>query len=233
MRWLCLVLLAGCGKLLGISELSGPDAGDGSTVDAAAVYRTLSGKVTKVTGGTPVGTVDAVSGGRTLAQTTIAGDGAYALQVPTDGAPFDVEVRIADTSATPTYDVHHVFYGPFAGDHAGIDVQLVTRADLLSLADLLGLPSTADLAQVLVEVRNAADAPVAGATVDALSAFPLIYYTADGVPTTSAATSDDGRAFLFNCKVGPTSVITNGTVVSTRSLSLAPNEIYEVIMRAP
>ncbi len=211
----CLVLATACGAgggdgdddgdggtTGGIDAASGPDAQTRVTVTGLA--QSVQGTATAPLAGASIEAFPR-AGGTALASATSAGDGAYALELETGGAPLDIYFRARSNGLLDTY-----LYPPRAvtADTADVTQLLVSQQTLSTLSTLGGVSYDASKGFVGLIVADAAGTPLAGATV---SIAPLgaarVLYSAGGLPSGSAtATDSSGTVFIANTNAGQVTV---------------------------
>lgn len=225
--------LAGCSKLLGIDDLSGPDTGDDVPGDGSddpdgpvvPEMVTVTGTLLRNTSpeaplaNHPISLVK-MPGRVHVADGTTEGSGRYTLTAPTGGVPLDAYVEVAGSSGLDIAPSMLHFVGPLFAD-VQIDLSLNRITSLNSSASSSGDPRRTGTAIVRVFVAGAnGTTPIAGAIVSFMPSVP-VKYLADVVLSNGTATTDRGVAFAFNALVGANTVSANlaGNVV-TRSFPI-------------
>jgi len=205
-----LIALAGCGRLLGIEDLRGPDTVDappdvpiGDTVKITGIVRgVLNGQQMPIASvrvelyrlpqDTPVAT--AIS----------AQDGSYALDVPTNNMPIDGYLQASDPQGQLDTTFHYLPRPVTAA--ATLDLEMFSGSLLSQIATLYGTNHDPAAAAVFVTVIDPDDKPVAGVSVQAMQpTFVFHYNDPDRSPSpTAISTGPDGIALLFGVPSGTT-----------------------------
>ncbi|MBA3818937.1 MAG: hypothetical protein H0X17_08600 [Deltaproteobacteria bacterium] len=221
MRTYLPILLLGCFACGGDDggNTGGADASTDSsgTIDAsvdgpiAPAMITLSGTATSrtVQGAQPV--ADAVIAAyrnadeaTPVAMTTTTASGAFTLMVPTGGVALDGFLKATKAGFVATY-----LYAPapIAADTAMLPIIMLTTGTYGTVYVLAGVGEQANKGTIAVVVTDAANMPVAGATVSSTPAATYKYNGANGLPSGSAtATAADGVAYMMNAPLGPVTV---------------------------
>jgi hypothetical protein len=194
-----LVLLGACG---GDDGGSSPDAA--SNVPAMI---TISGTASArdATGSTPQEGV-AIAAYRNsdvntpVVSATTDASGNYTLVIPTNGMALDGFVKATKAGLLDTY-----LYPPRAlvADFDGASINMITSGTLDLLSNTLcGNAQDTAKGVIAVLVVDAADMPVAGATISASPTPGKICYNSGGFPNRNATMTDtDGIAYVLN--IGP------------------------------
>jgi hypothetical protein len=199
---LCLFAL-GCG-----------DDGGGGSADAstAPAMITVSGTATKREGtssnpaaGVMVGAYKNSDAATSLATATTDAAGMYSMMIPTGGTALDGYLKATLTGFLDTY-----LYPPkpLAADFDSASLNLVNQStlDLLS-GTLCGTLQEGSKGLIAVLVVDAADMPVAGATITGSPAPAKYCYNSGGFPNKNATMTDtDGIAYMINLPAGEVTV---------------------------
>lgn len=213
--------LAGCSKLLGIDDLSGPPLGDGGPGDdgrppgdSAPPQITVSGTITRflATNPTPVPLADypvalvKMPGRVRIVNGMTDATGRYSMTADTGGAPLDAHLEIAGSVPFDLPPSVSHFAAPLTADVPVHNLQLNTNTGLRGGGQQAGDPIMTTTAVVRVFVANGDAMPVAGAAVTIETSTRVSYLGASGVDPSLTATSDRGIAFAFNATVGMVTV---------------------------
>jgi hypothetical protein len=221
-RVLAAVVLAACG--------GGGNSGDGST-DGSNVPTTISvsGVASEVGlgGRSPVAgvLVEAYRNGNdttVVAMATTDAAGMYTLMVPTNGAALDGYLLAKHSPHKNTY-----LYpaAPLAADTSAATVLLLTESAFDTASSLAQAPQEPGKGWIGIMVIDAANNPVAGATISSSPAGTTRYNNANGFPNKDAtATGADGVAYVFN--------VTAGKVTVNASKSGSTFRSHDVMARA-
>jgi len=203
--------------LLGFAACGGDDGGGGGGgVDAPALPTmvTVSGVASTVGlgGRTPLAgvAIAAYREGETasVAMTTSAADGTYALIVPTSGAALDGYLLGTQSGKKDNY-----LYPPkpLTEDVPSAPVLMVTQGIFDTLGSLAQQNQDPTKGWVGVQVFDAANLPVAGATVTSSPAGTVKYNGSSGTPSRDATvTGADGIAYIFNVTAGSVTISASG-----------------------
>jgi hypothetical protein len=201
------VALAGCAQVLGIDDLHGGSGGGSATLSGTVIDVNTQMPLAGVTltlhrdSGAVVPGLDA--------QTTVAG-GAFSFAPVPVTVPFDGYFELDGAGEMHMFE--HLLF-PTTGD-LDTPVQMISMGDLVSLATASGTQEQADHSFLVIEVRDADQKRVPGATIASDPAAPAgdICY-AHGNPASLAvdcsatATTDmNGRAVLFDVPAGDLTV---------------------------
>jgi hypothetical protein len=228
MRWaVAIVALAGCSKILGINDLTGPGSkSDGgasdSTRDTPATSDGpasdgLPGQI-RVSGTLKIndGVNQSVGGGNqiefirtadnvSIAQGTVDTSGQYMLMVPTVNGQVTGNVHVRPIS-TSQLDTFQYFARPLAMD-TGADVVVFTRN---------GVQTVANLANVNQGQNNS----WAIATVGGPPGTPVRYLGPSGQPDTSlTSTSGVGQAIVFDV-ISPSQAVVSAMLLGSNPVSV-------------
>ena len=201
---LCLFALGACG-----------DDGGGGTADAppmAPAMITVSGTATKREGtsssaaaGVMVNAYKNSDPNTSMAMATTDAAGMYSIVITTGGVAVDGFLKATLTGFLDTY-----LYPPKAlvADFASASLNMVNQStlDLLS-GTLCGMTQDGAKGLVAVLVVDAANMPVAGATISASPAAAKYCYNSGGFPNKNATMTDtDGIAYMINLPAGEVTV---------------------------
>jgi hypothetical protein len=172
---------------------------------------TIAGKTTErsISGETNVAGVTMTifsNSNETTAIATAMSDaqGAYTMQVPTNGAPIDGYLVATKNGYV---DIFLYPSSPFIDNDMGADVNMMTPSNKDFLNSLASGGQTAGKGMIGLQVRDASG-PVTGATISSMPASGAYRYNgSNGLPSSSATTtSSDGVAFMFNVPSGAITV---------------------------
>ena len=197
MRFLTIAVLAGCG------------GGGDSDVDASNVPATInvSGVASSIGigGRTPVQGV-VVEAYRNGAETTVVATatsdamGMYSIPIPTNGMALDGYLLAKHASFKHTY-----LYppAPLAADTNAATVLLLNESTFDNAAAIAQAPQEPGKGWIGIMVLDAANKPVAGATISSSPAGIVRYNGDSGLPNRNATvTAADGIGYVFNVTAG-------------------------------
>lgn len=219
--------------LVGLFACGDDGGGTSGTVDAAPTVDaptapamiTLTGTATSrgVSGSTPVADAVVAAYARAdeatpLAMTTTDATGNFTLTITTGGVALDGFLKATKATFVDTY-----LYSPapIAMDTADLPLNMLTTGIYGTLYGLAGVQEAANTGTIALVVTDAAQMPVAGATVSSTPAGEYRYNGANGLPSgTPTETAADGTAYIMNAPVGAV------TVTATKAGStFAPNSL--------
>jgi hypothetical protein len=198
--------------LLTLAACGGDDGA--TTPDATPLppFLHCSGKAEaySASGATPLEGVR-VGGYRTNDETTevtytiTAADGTYSIDLPTNGVPVDGYFKATKDGYMDTYLYPD---GPVKKDFSGARVAMIAPDTFTLLTDTLcGANQQASNAAIVAIVSDAADTPVAGATIGSSPAATKYCYNEGGFPNRMATQTDtDGIAYYLNVPAGHVTV---------------------------
>ena len=203
-------LAGGCGKLLGIEDLRGADAG-GPPPDGPQPDMQMSSMIrfTGLVQGTRSQAPERIPGAKLsffklpedtrVASATAETDGTYTLDVPNGNKPLDGYVRVNEGGE---FNVTYHYLGRPVTRDTQLDLDLFEGSFLKGASQAYGTSHDPIAPALFVQVID--QAPVAGVAMDQVSPLLLYHYNDGfGVPDPNATTTGvDGRAFLFNAPTG-------------------------------
>lgn len=234
LRWLVLVLLAGCGRLgFDESAAEAPDAGitpQGAEADAATVRlgpcpsTPRSGGALRISGTTvdipAFGGAIPRSGvtielsttldGTPMVQTSSAGDGTYTLSVPMSGNELTGYIALREEGLLPSLLVPD---GPIDGDIVDMYSPVTSDPAVSTLYLLSGVSRKASAGTLGIMVLDCDGVPVVDARVSITPAPAAMVYTDDeGSPNGSLTTTrGTGLVYALNVPVGTVTVTASKT----------------------
>ncbi|MBA3455887.1 MAG: hypothetical protein H0T42_22510 [Deltaproteobacteria bacterium] len=202
--------------LLGLVAVTACGGDDGGGVDASNIPATVTvaGEASTVglMGRTPLGgvVIAAYREGETvpLAMTTSAANGTYTLAIPTNGAALDGYLLGTQSGKKDNY-----LYPPrpLTADITSVPVLMIPPGTFDTLGSLAQVNQDPTKGWVGVQVFDAANMPVAGATVTSSPAGTVKYNGSTGTPSRTATMTDvDGIAYVFNVTAGPVTISASG-----------------------
>jgi len=234
---LCLLLIPACGDGAGsgVDAAIGdgaPGGGDGAS-DAPPGARTitLSGTAKEIStsGTTPLAgvvlTAYAAADDSMLGMATSAADGTFAISVTTDAA---IDGYLKATFAT-TYKETYL-YPPHVidADYANVPVYVLSKNTYGVVNALLQDGQQATNGWIGLVIEDAAQAPVAGATVTSTPAGTVNYNGNNGLPSmTATATAADGIAYDTNIAAGSVTVSAakSGATFLSHAIDVRPDVV--------
>jgi len=203
--------------LLGMAACGGDDGGGGGGgVDAPALPAvvTVTGTASTVGlgGRTPLAGV-AIAAYRegeaaSVAMTTSDAMGNYALMITTNGVALDGYLLGTQSGKKDNY-----LYPPkpLTADIPSAPVLMVTQGIFDTLGSLAQVSQDPTKGWIGVQVFDAANLPVAGATVTSSPAGTVKYNGSTGTPSRNATMTDvDGIAYIFNVTAGSVTISASG-----------------------
>ncbi|MDQ3366284.1 MAG: hypothetical protein M3680_12735 [Myxococcota bacterium] len=213
--------------LLGCFACGGDDGGNTSGADAstdssgttdagvdgpvAPAMITLTGTATARSAGGAAPVADAVIAAyrdadeaTPIAMTTTSATGTFTLTVPTGGVALDGFLKATKAGFVVSY-----LYAPapIATDTTMLPMNMLTTGNYGTVYALAGVGEEDAKGTIAVVVTDAANMPVAGATVSSTPAATYKYNGANGLPSSSAtATAADGVAYMMNAPLGAVTV---------------------------
>ena len=159
-------------------------------------------------------TVSAFRTGDATALATSTSDvaGNFTTTAASGGAPIDGYLQASVTGYLDTYLYAAV---PLAVDAAGVQVALITQANLDSGTAALGITQSADDGAMLLRATDCNGVPLTGVTFSTTPAG-VIRYSANNAPSNTATMTDaSGVAFVYNV---PPGTVTVDAMLGTRAL---------------
>lgn len=214
-----LLVASGCSKILGFDGFTQGDLGDDTPPDDGSTIDTPTGSMVRISGtilgssditqpATPVTTAVVQyfdRDGTMHEEVATNAAGAYTLDLSKVNGNVDGFLHVTDSAWIDAY-VH--FPRALTAD-AMLQAGLFTNTSLDQLATAGGTTHDVTAATVLLIVRTAADAPLAGATVSLDAACTtgscgvLVYTDAQGRPDAAlTVTSSAGLAYVFSVPEG-------------------------------
>lgn len=130
--------------------------------------------------------------------------GKYTLTVMTNGAPLDGFLKGTKNGYV---DIYMYPTEPFTASTMEASLNMITPGNRDYLNNLAGGGQMAGKGLIGLQVRDANDQPVAGATVSSTPASTYRYTNSSGLPSSNAtSTAADGVAFMFNVPSGPITI---------------------------
>ena len=212
--YLVLLLASACGD--DNTTADAPPAAQTITISGTASQRSTSGSV-PVEGAT-VAAYANTDETTPLAMTTTDASGNYTLTIDTHGVAVEGYLKATMSGLVDTY-----WYAsaPLTADYTDAGLNMIAPQTLDLLANSL-CRANQDTAKgmIAVEVRDAANTPVEGATFSSTPASSLYCYDSGGFPSSSAtATDPDGIGYLFNLTGNVTiSASKSGTTFKTTTV---------------
>lgn len=206
-----LVLVCACG---GDDSSGGPDGGGGGSADAAAAPAmiTISGEATKREGinetpaeGAMVAAYKNSDPNTPVAMATADAAGMYSLTVATGGVAVDGYIK---ATLAGFLDLYLYPPKPLTADFAGASLNIVNQDTVNLMYTICQHSQDTTKTQIAVIVADAAENPIAGATVTASpAATKSCFNGTNGLPSGAAMmTEADGIAYLLNVNPGEVTV---------------------------
>jgi hypothetical protein len=208
----CFVL--GCGDDGGGG--GGPDGGGSADAPSAPAMITISGEATKREGATQTPAVGAMVAAyknsdpnTPVAMTTTDAAGMYTMTLETGGVALDGYLK---ASLAGFLDLYLYPPKPLTADFAGASLNIVNQGTVDLLGTLCQNGQDAAKGVIALIIADAAENPIAGATVMSNPAAAKYCYNMGQFPGAMATmTQDDGIAYMLNVTAG------NVTVNATKS----------------
>lgn len=139
-----------------------------------------------------------------VAMATTDAQGNFSITLDTGGTALVGYLKATKNGFAATYVYSP---DPLAANTTGIPVNMLTTGTYDTLYSLTQVQQAANTGTIAMIVRDAANMPVAGATVSSTPAGTYKYNGGNGLPNASAMmTQADGTGYVMNAPVGPITV---------------------------